>query len=38
LKIKDTINTRTGKRIAEERHKFVEQFLQRLLKEWKGEL
>jgi uncharacterized protein len=38
LKIKDTINTRTGKRIAEERHKFVEQYLQRLLKEWKGEL
>ncbi|MEM3507486.1 MAG: HD domain-containing protein [Candidatus Bathyarchaeia archaeon] len=38
LKIKDTINTRTGKKIAEERHKFVEQYLQRFLKEWKGEL
>ncbi|MGB9728706.1 MAG: HD domain-containing protein [Thermoprotei archaeon] len=38
LKIKDTINTKTGKKIAEERHKFVEEFLERLLKEWKGEL
>jgi uncharacterized protein len=36
LKIKNTINTRTGKKIAEERHKFVVQYLQRLLKEWKG--
>lgn len=38
LKIKDTINTKTGKKIAEERHKFVQQYLERLLKEWKGEL
>ncbi|MFB0501748.1 MAG: HD domain-containing protein [Candidatus Bathyarchaeia archaeon] len=38
LKAKDTINTNTAKEIAEERHKFVEQFLERLLKEWKGEM
>ena len=38
LKVKDTINTKTAKKIAEERHKFVEQFLDRLLKEWKGEM
>jgi uncharacterized protein len=38
LKVKDTINTNTAKEIAEERHKFVEQFLERLLKEWKGEM
>jgi len=38
LKVKDTINTNTAKEIAEERHKFVEQFLERLLKEWRGEM
>jgi len=38
LKVKDTINTKTAKQIAGERHRFVEQFLDRLLKEWKGEL
>jgi uncharacterized protein len=38
LKLKDTINTKTAKQIAEERHKFVEQFLDRLLEEWKGEI
>lgn len=38
LKVKDTINTKTAKRIAEERHRFVEQFLDRLLKEWNGEM
>ncbi len=38
LKIKDTINTETAKRIAEERHRYVEQFLERLLEEWKGEI
>jgi len=37
LKVKDTINTATAKQIAEERHRFVEQFLQRLLREWNGE-
>ena len=38
LKIKNTINTKTAKRIAEERHTYVEQFLERLLKEWKAEI
>jgi len=38
LKVKDTINTKTAKEIAEERHKFVEQFLERFLKEWNGEI
>lgn len=38
LKVKDTINTKTAKQIAEERHRFVKEFLDRLLKEWKGEM
>ena len=38
LKVKDTINTKTAKEIAEKRHKFIEQFLDRLLKEWNGGL
>jgi len=38
LKVKDTINTNTAKEIAEERHRFVEQFLERFLKEWKAEI
>jgi uncharacterized protein len=38
LKVKDAINTKTASKIAEERHKFVEQFLDRLLKEWKGNM
>ena len=38
LKVKDTINTNAAKKIAVGRHTFVEQFLERLLKEWKGEI
>jgi len=38
LRIKETMNTNTAKKIAEERHRYVEQFLERLLKEWKGEI
>lgn len=38
LKVKDTIHTNTATKFAEERHKFVEQFLERFLKEWKGEM
>ena len=38
LKIENTINTKTAKKIAEERHRYVEQFLDRLLKEWKAEI
>lgn len=36
LLLKDLMNTETGKRIAEERHKFMEQFLNRFFKEWDG--
>ncbi len=38
LRIKDTINTETGRWIAQERYRFVEDFLDRLLKEWHGEI
>ena len=38
LKVKDTVNTDAAKEIAEERHRFVEKFLERLFKEWKGEM
>lgn len=38
LKAKKTMNTETAKRIAEGRHKFVEDFLERFLKEWKAEM
>lgn len=38
LKVKNSINTSSAKKIAEQRHKFVEQFVERLFKEWKGEI
>ncbi len=38
LRIKDTVNTETGRWIAQERYRFVEDFLDRLLKEWHGEI
>ncbi|NIP66929.1 HD domain-containing protein [Candidatus Bathyarchaeota archaeon] len=38
LKVKDTMNTKTAKVIAEERQGFTELFLERLLKEWKAEI
>ncbi|MGQ9565055.1 MAG: HD domain-containing protein [Candidatus Bathyarchaeales archaeon] len=38
LKVKGTFNTKTARKIAKERHRFVETFLERLLKEWKGEI
>ena len=38
LRIKDTLNTEPARRIAEGRHRFVEEFLNRFLKEWEGEL
>jgi len=38
LRIRDTINTETAKKIADERHTYVEQFLERLLREWKAEI
>lgn len=38
LRIKDTLNTEPARRIAEGRHTFVEEFVERFLKEWEGEL
>jgi len=38
LKVKATLHTKTAKEIAEERHRFVEQFLERLLNEWNAEI
>lgn len=35
LLLKDRMNTPTGKRIAAERHAFMEQFLDRFFREWK---
>jgi len=37
LKIRDLLNTETAKKIAKERHEFMEAFLLRFLKEIKGE-
>ncbi|NMM62844.1 HD domain-containing protein [Clostridium sp. P21] len=34
LLLKDLMNTKTGKSIAEERHKFMENYLEQFLKEW----
>jgi len=37
LLLKDMMNTRTGKIIAEERHNFMLQYLEQFYKEWEGE-
>jgi len=37
LLLKDRMNTKTGKKIAEQRHKFMENFLDEFYKEWEGE-
>ena len=34
LLLKDLMNTKTAKKIAKERHKFMEQFLNKFFKEW----
>ncbi|MFW5853403.1 MAG: HD domain-containing protein [Patescibacteria group bacterium] len=36
LKLKDNMNTATGKKMAAARHKFMESFLQEFFKEWQG--
>ena len=36
LLLKDRMNTPTGKRLAEDRHRFMEAFLQQFLAEWSG--
>ncbi|MDG1476559.1 MAG: HD domain-containing protein [Vicingaceae bacterium] len=36
LLLKDTMNTATGKKIAENRHQFMEQYLEQFYNEWQG--
>jgi uncharacterized protein len=36
LLLKDKMNTKTGKRIAKERHKYMEEFLDQFYSEWDG--
>lgn len=36
LKLKDLINTNSARKIAEERHLYMEEFLERFYKEWEG--
>jgi len=36
LLLKDMMNTNAARKIAEERHKFMEQYLDRFFKEWEG--
>ena len=36
--LKDRMNTQTGRQIAENRHKFMEEYLEQFRKEWNGEL
>jgi uncharacterized protein len=38
LLLKDKMNTKTGKKIAKNRHKFMEKYLEQFYKEWNGEL
>lgn len=37
LLLRDTMNTSTGRKLAEERHAFMEEFLYRFYREWEGE-
>lgn len=36
--LKDRMNTASGRKIAEERHEFMQEFVDRFLKEWDGKL
>ena len=38
LLLKDRMNTATAKKMAEQRHRFMEQYLDHFFKEWNGEL
>lgn len=37
LLLKDRMNTATGRKLAEERHQFMENFLEQFFREWQGE-
>lgn len=38
LLLKDRLNTKTAKKIAQKRHKFLREYLKQFFKEWKGKL
>lgn len=38
LLLKDRMNTKTGRQLAEERHQFMEEFLEQFFKEWNAEV
>jgi uncharacterized protein len=38
LLLKDRMNTKTGRALAEQRHEFMQFFLDEFLKEWEGRL
>lgn len=38
LLLKDRLHTREAKKIAQSKHKFMEEFLERFYKEWQGKL
>ncbi len=38
LLLKDLMNTEAGKKLAEERHQFMEVYLERFYLEWEGEV
>lgn len=38
LLLKDKMNTKTGKKIAQKRHKYLKGFLEQFYREWEGEL
>ena len=36
LLLKDRMNTKTGKKMAEERHRFMDRYLEQFFREWNG--
>ena len=38
LLLKDRMNTQTAKRLAQNRHRFMEEYLDRFFQEWAGEI